>query len=118
MISDHKPLQGMYAKISGDLPARVEKFIMDTQEFEYIVEYQPGPLNLSDYTSRHPKETTGHSRTEDVEEYAKSVVEVAMANYIDEHGAVSIADVRQETHKSALLQKLIKCLRTSELTGD
>ena len=41
-----------------------------------------------------------------------------MANYIDEHGAVSMEDVRQETHKSALLQKLIKCLRTGELTGD
>ena len=97
VISDHKPLQDMYAKISGDLPARVEKFIMDTQEFEYIVEYQPGPLNLSDYTSRHPKETTGHSRTEDVEEYAKSFVEVAMANYIDEHVAVSMANVRQDS---------------------
>ena len=98
-------------RLVGTYQTRVEKFIMDTQEFEYIVEYQLGATNLFNYTSRHSKETTGLSRTEDIEEYAKSVKEVAMANYINEHGAVSMTDVRQETHKSTLLKKLIKCLR-------
>ena len=48
VISDHKPLQHMYAKIGRDLPALVEKFIMNTLEFENFVEYQPGATNLSD----------------------------------------------------------------------
>ena len=38
--------------------------------------------------------------------------------HINEYGEVSMTDVRQETHKSALLQKLINCLLTGELTGD
>ena len=38
--------------------------------------------------------------------------------YINEHGAVSMTDVRQETHKSALLQKSINCLQTGEFNGD
>ena len=41
MITDYKPVQAMFNKTSGDLRPRIEKFIMDIQEYDYVVEYHP-----------------------------------------------------------------------------
>ena len=41
VFTDHKPLQAMFNKTAGDLPPHIEKFIMDIQEYDYIVEYHP-----------------------------------------------------------------------------
>jgi len=34
VVTDHKPLTYMFHRQSGDLPPRVEKFVMDVQEYE------------------------------------------------------------------------------------
>ena len=59
MISDHKPLQYMFAKKTGEVPPRVEKFIMDLQEYDFIVEYQSGKTMIADFMSRNHGERTG-----------------------------------------------------------
>ena len=55
MITDHKPLQAMFNKTASELPLRIEKFIMDFQEHDYVVEYHLGKTNIADYLSRHPE---------------------------------------------------------------
>ena len=52
VFTDHKPLQAMFNKTAGDLPPHIEKFIMDIQEYDFIVEYHP-ETNIADYLSRH-----------------------------------------------------------------
>jgi len=49
VIWDHKPLKYMFAKKTGKVPPRVEKFIMDLQEYDFIVEYQSGKTMIADF---------------------------------------------------------------------
>ena len=53
IVTDHKPLEYMFSKLTGDTPPRVEKFIMDLQEFDYHVVHRPGKTCIADYLSRH-----------------------------------------------------------------
>ena len=53
VITDHKPLQYMFGKKGGEVPPRVERCIMDLQEYDYVVEYQPGKTMIADFMSRN-----------------------------------------------------------------
>jgi hypothetical protein len=74
VITDDKPLQAMFNKTAGDLPPRIEKFIMDIQEYEYVVEYHPGKTNIADYLSRHPRTYAISSSVQAADEFARTVV--------------------------------------------
>ena len=51
IVTDHRPLTYMLHKLCGELPPRVENFVMDVQEFEYEVVYRPGKTCIADYMS-------------------------------------------------------------------
>ena len=53
IVTDHRPLIYMFHKLCGELPPRIENFVMDIQEFEYKVVYRPGKTCIADYMSRH-----------------------------------------------------------------
>ena len=73
VITDHKPLQAMFNKIAGDLPPRIEKFTMDIQEYDYVVEYHPGKTNIAGYLSRHSRPCSISSSAQAVDEFARTV---------------------------------------------
>ena len=60
----------MFHTLCGELPPRVENFVMDVQEFEYEVVYRPGKTCIADYMSRE-----GSSRVLEIEAVSESVVE-------------------------------------------
>ena len=117
VITDHKPLQAMFNKTAGDLPPRIEKFIMDVQEYEYVVEYCPGTTNIGDYLSRHPREHTSNNAQE-TDEFARTVVGLQRVMVVDNLAAVIIQEIREETRKDATLTKLQQTVRTGQNEGD
>ena len=99
IITAHKPLLPMFNKATAKLPPRIEKWVMDMQDVDFELVYEPGKDNADpmDYLSRHPLPITGSDNTEKV---VKSVLTA-------EH-AVVLDRIRKETAKDNQLQKLYK----------
>ena len=53
IVTDHRPLEFLFNRKTGDVPPRIERFLMDMQEFDYEVVYRPGKTCIADYLSRH-----------------------------------------------------------------
>ena len=75
--TDHKPLIPLFEGSASKPPPRIEKWILQLQEYSYTVVYKPGALNPADYLSRHPRAATTKEmkEAEETEEYVRYVVE-------------------------------------------
>ena len=97
IITGHKPLLSMFNKVTAKLPPRIERWVMDMQDVDYELVYEPGkdeqdPL---DFLSRHPLPVSG---TDNTEKIVKSVINA-------EH-AVVLDHIREETQNDRQLKKL------------
>ena len=94
IITGHKPLLSMFNKVTAKLPPRIERWVMDMQDVDYELVYEPGkdeqdPL---DFLSRHPLPISGTDNTEKV---IKSVI-------TSEH-AIVLDHIKEETQKDRQL---------------
>ena len=66
IITAHKPLIPMFNKATAKLPPRIEKWVMDMQDVDFELVYEPGKdeADPMDYLSRHPLPITGTDNTE------------------------------------------------------
>ena len=99
IITGHKPLLSMFNKATAKLPPRIERWVMDMQDVDYELIYEPGkdeqdPL---DFLSRHPLPVSG---TDNTEKIIKTVINA-------EH-AIVLDSIRKETRNDGQLQKLYK----------
>ncbi|XP_068675525.1 uncharacterized protein [Montipora foliosa] len=54
VITDHIPLVTLFNNPSSKPSARIERWLMELQQYRFTVEYPPGASNPADYASRHP----------------------------------------------------------------
>jgi hypothetical protein len=54
IVTDHKPLVTLFNNPSSKPSARIERWLLDLQQYRFTVEYRPGVSNPADYSSRHP----------------------------------------------------------------
>ena len=54
VITDHKPLVALFNNLPSKPSARIERWLMELQQYCFTVEYRPGASNPADYASRHP----------------------------------------------------------------
>ena len=70
IITDHKPLERIFSNPSARSNARLERWALKLQPYDFTITYSPGKTNPTDYLSRHPLATTGPSTASDqAEEY-------------------------------------------------
>jgi len=112
VVTDHKPLVHLFGKTTGDTPPRVERFVMDLQEFDYQVVYRPGRTCIADYNSRHPSIRTGSSRVEEVERVAKRIAESRVLSIRQGEEAVTLDEIKKATEECPLLVKLKEAIHT------
>ena len=74
IVTDHRPLTYMFHKLCGEQSPRVEKLVMDVQEFSYEVVYRTGKTCIADYMSRHHAKCEGSSRVTKIEAAVHSAV--------------------------------------------
>ena len=106
LITDHKPLEIIYQNPKSHPSARLERWCLRLQDYNFSIKYRPGPTNPSDYLSRHPlpKMATDNNF---VEEYV---------NFIGTHAtpvAINFDDICEATRKDPTLQKLIDLIRNN-----
>ena len=99
IVTAHKPLIPLFNKVKAKVPPRIEKWIMEMQDVDYELVYEPGKDEADplDFLSRHPLPETGDDKTE----------EIIRWNVNAEH-AVVVTRIREETQKDEIMQRLAK----------
>ena len=54
LITDHKPPVHVFNNPKAKPPARLERWNLRLQPYNFTVRYEPGKMNPADYISRHP----------------------------------------------------------------
>ena len=105
IITAHKPLIPLFNKPTAKLPPRIERWVMDMQDVDYELKYEPGKDEADplDFLSRHPLPETGSDSTEKM---IKAVVEAEHAIVIDK--------IKAETQADSTLQKLSQRIRKGD----
>ena len=104
IITAHKPLIPLFNKTTIKLPPRIEKWVMDMQDVDFELLYEPGKdaADPLDFLSRHPLPEKENDGTEKV---IKAIIH-------NEH-AVMLKQLQEETKKDKQLLKLkvriLKC---------
>ena len=99
IVTAHKPLIPLFNKVKAKVPPRIEKWIMEMQDVDYELVYEPGKDEMDplDFLSRHPLPETGDDKTEKIIRW----------NVNEEH-AVVVTRIREETQKDEIMRRLAK----------
>ena len=83
LLTDHKPLEFIFSTKSKPC-ARVERWVLRMQSYNYVVRHIPGAKNIADSLSCLLSETGKTSETSEMEEYLRRIVDesvpIAMSN--------------------------------------
>ena len=95
LITDHKPLQLIYNNPQSRPPARIERWFLRLQQYDFQVIYKKGSDNPADFLSRHPQPKVPK----------RSIAEEYM-NFVTVHAteaAIPLTVVREHTSKDSNL---------------
>jgi len=53
IVTDHKPLEGIFNKPHLKPPTRIERWMLGLQQYTLKTRYEPGKFNPADYMSRY-----------------------------------------------------------------
>ena len=97
IVTAHKSLLPLFNKPTAKLPPRMEKWVMDMQDVDFDMKYEPGrdEADPLDFLSRYPLAVIGNNSTETI---LKAAIET-------EH-AVVLDRIKEETSQDTALQKL------------
>ena len=118
IVNDHKPLVYMFNKVTGEVPPRIEKFIMDVQEFDFTVVHRPGKSCIADYLSRHHGKKEGSSPVKSIENQVKKIMRAQVCHAIREGMVITAHEVKRATKECGLCQKLVRTIETGENERD
>ena len=105
IITSHKPLIPMFSKACSKLPPRIEKWIMEMQDVDYEIIYEPGKdaADPMDYLSRHPLPETERDDTE-------QTINAIISN---EHGVV-MKGIKEAIAGDFVLQDVMKIMKEND----
>lgn len=105
IVTAHKPLLPLFNKPTAKLPPRIEKWVMDMQNVDYEMKYEPGKNEADplDFLSRHPLPIIGNNDTEKI---LKATIET-------EH-AVVLDRIKEETQQDGVMQKLSQTIQRGD----
>ena len=101
LITDHKPLEIIYSKNSLP-PARIQRWVLRLQSYDFVVKYRPGTENIAAALSRLSMNTV--QSTDDAEDYIRYVAKNAVPN------AITIQEVEKESAKDPDLSMVRTCI--------
>ena len=111
LYTDHKPLELIYENPMSKPPARIERWMLRLQEYDFKVVYKSGADNPADFLSRHPQEYTTKTQSE-AEEYVNFLVYTAVPQ------SMTLQEVANETQKDHTLRAVRAALRTGYWNSD
>ncbi len=102
--TDHKPLVSIFTKSLADCPARIQRFRLRLQKFDFDIVYTPGSkMYIADELSRnYPPARADDNMVNEVEEHVECIVasvQMSKERY---------SEVRKETQKDEVMNSLMK----------
>ena len=111
VISDHKPLEGIFNRPTSKTNARIERWNLRLQSYDFVLKYKPGDNNPADFLSRHPVtpakvKTTHEAKVAD--EYVNFLLDHATPK------AVTRKEISTATTQDPTLQAVMQALKTGQ----
>ena len=111
VYTDHKPLEAIYSTRSKPC-ARIERWVLRLQPYQFKVKYIPGKQNIADPLSRlsQPRETVQPSKPppNDAEEFVKFVAVTATPK------AMTTREIERASAEDNELSELRRCITTNQ----
>jgi hypothetical protein len=113
VITDHKPLEAIFNKPLIQPPARIERWLLKLQLYDFTVIYQPGK-HMSHYMSRHPIPSTKISTREQsiAENYVNSICMKSVPK------SVPLSSITEATKEDKAIQLILKILSKKRCTKE
>ena len=108
LITDHKPLVHIFNNPKTTPPARLERWNLRLQPYNFKVRYEPGKTNPADYISRHPLQDQP-LRERNI---AKKYVALLTASAVPV--AMTLAEIQNATLADSTLQKIAELIRSQQ----
>jgi transposase InsO family protein len=107
LVTDHKPLEVLYSPRSKP-SARIERWVLRLQSYDYVVQYQPGKTNIADPLSRLSCKSAGVNSQNVAEEYVRFVAQEAVPK------AMTARQVEECSHHDPELARIRECIRSED----
>ena len=104
--TDHRPLETNFNNPKSRPPARIERWLLRLQPYNFRVVYLPGKDNPTDYLSRHPVDSYSLHNCKQAEAYVNFISHFATPK------AMSLSEIKRETASDPTMQELAKLIRT------
>ena len=108
VITDHKPLVTIFNKPTAVLSARLERWMLRKQPFEFDVIYQPGSENAADFLSRHPQVNGDCKQSTVSDEYVRYVCCQSVPE------TLTLAEIAKETANDVDLQCVTEAISSGK----
>ena len=108
VITDHKPLVALFNNPSSKPSARIERWLMELQQYCFTVEYRPGASNPADYASRHSvRDSESHNYEVKSEEHISFIARNAVLK------AITLSEIETATAKDPMLQAVMSAVKSN-----
>ena len=104
VVTDHKPLVPLFNHTFSSPPARIERWLLKLQQYEFELTYRPGPLNPADYLSRHP-----HDIRTTVDSVAEEHVNFILENAIPK--SLTTAEIVDASKHDRIIQLVTRAIQ-------
>ena len=112
VITDHKALEAIYNNPRSKPPARIERWMLRLQPYNFRVIYKKGESNSADYMSRHPD---GHSESDldtSNENFTEHYINFLISHHIPK--SMTLEQIKEATKSDKVLNKVTQSLDTGK----
>ena len=113
VVTDHKPLFSIFnGRRNGSI--MTQRIKLKHQDIPFVVEYQKGKLNQSDYLSRHAKDFSlmPDVQQKEADEFSNLLYTLHTTPVVDH---ISLARISKQTEMDEVLSKLAEIIRKGSL---
>ena len=100
LVTDHKPLEVIYGNASSKPSARIERWVLHLQPYNFSVVYKPGKDNPADFLSCHPTLESVSKYAIMADEYVNLLALSAVPK------AMTMREIQTATNADKVLQSL------------
>ena len=112
LITDHKLLEVIYGSPKSKPSARIERWVLRLQPYDFRVDYRPRSTNQADFLSRHPSKTTKAHCTNIADEYVNFISEFAV------HKNMTLHEVQKPTDQDRVMKAVRASIRLNKWNTD
>ena len=112
LITDNKPLEVIYGSSKSKPLARIERWVLRLQPYDFTVVYRSGTDNSVDYMSRHPSKSSTRKQEHITEAYVNFVARNAVPK------AMTLEEIQQATNNDQAMKGLRASIRLNQWDND